>query len=404
MPNSSEISDAAAPNFTLDPQGFRGTSTERRARQSHQRRQLRTLAFALLMLVGVGALGWIYLQPRESGFNVVSARTLPLDLNAPATLDNQDNLWLSSPSGALWRVDSKGESERYGMGTSAGAPPFASGGGGIYVAGLDGTLTAFTAPGRAIWARDLGAALATTPQLWRAGDTAITVVGDSDGRVTGLNASDGKTVWSAQLGGPIGSGLAATKESVIVPTLANGIWRGGLSALDGKTGRIKWRFPPDRKIAAGIATPLFDEVSNRVYWNNDEGVTASLDASSGRVIWQSEAAPADAPQSVMLRARPVLFGQSLIVGGNDGVLRSLDSVNGKTRWSVDLKAPIRSLNAANVGGRPAVLAVSERELILVDASQGTIIQRDAATAAWLLSGGRGAIIAGESGSWRRVNW
>ena len=391
-------------NFTLDPQGLRGTASARRARQSRQKRRLRTFAFALVLLAGAGALGWFTLQPRAQGFAVVSERSLPLDLSAPAALDDQDNLWIASDSGALWRVDAAGQSARYGMAPTAAAPPFLSAGGGVYVAGLDGTLTAFGAPGRARWTRDLGASLATAPQLWRAGDTKTLAVGDGDGTVFGLNANDGQTLWSAPLGGPVGDGLATTRDGFIAPTLAGGVWRGGLVGLDGKTGGIKWRYPQDGTMAAGTATPLFDEESDRVYWNNDEGVVASLDAASGRVWWQTEVALASAPQSVMLRARPILSGQSLIVGGNDGILRSLDAGNGKARWNADLGAPIRTLSAANVGGRPAVLATTEREIITLDASAGTIIGRDAGRAAWLLSSGSGAIIAGANGSWSKVNW
>ncbi len=392
------------PNLALDPQGIRGTSTARRMRQSRHRRQLRTLMFVLLIVAGAIVLGWLSLRPRAEGFTVAKGRTLPLDLGAPATLDGNGNLWQTSASGALWRVDANGQSQRYGVATSAGAPPFVGAGGGIYLPGLDGTLTAFAAPGKAQWTRDLGAALATTPALWRAGDTAILAIGDSGGRVAGLNASDGKTLWSAQLGGPIGNGLTETRDGFVAPTLASGVWRGGLVSLGGQTGQIKWRFPPDRKMAAGVATPLFDADSNRVYWNNDEGLVASLDASSGRVIWQTEVAPADAPMPVMLRARPVLFGQSLIVGGNDGILRSLDAGNGKALWKLELKAPIRALHAANFGGRPAVLAVDEREIVLVDARTGAIIERDRGAMAWPINDGKGAIVVGDNGSWRRVKW
>ncbi len=398
------MTPSSPPNLTLDPQGIRGTSAARRARQSRHRRELRTLMFVALVVASAAVLGWFSLRPRAQGFRVVSARALPLDLGAPATLDGQGNLWQTSPSGALWRVDNGGQSQRFGIATSAGAPPFVSAGGGAYVPGLDGTVTAFSAPGRARWTRNLGGALATTPALWRAGDTAILAVGDSEGRVTGVSASDGKTLWSAQLSGPIGDALTATREGFVAPTLASGIWRGGLVGLDGRTGQIKWRFPPDRTMAAGTATALFDAPNNRIYWNNDEGTVASLDASSGRVIWQTTVAPADAPIAVMLRARPLLFGQILIVGGGDGVLRSLDAGNGKARWKTDLRAPIRALHAANFDGRPAVLAVGAGEIALVDASKGDVIERETGTMAWPFGNGKSAIVVGDGGSWRRVNW
>ena len=392
------------PNITLDPQGFRGTSTARRARQSRQRRQLRTLLFALALLVAGGVLVWLGVQPRDVSLNVVSAHQLPIELNEPATLDATGNLWLASQSGALWRVGTDGQSERYGMATPSGAPPFISEGGGIYVPGLDGVLTAYSTPGKAQWSRDLGAALVTSPALWRVGDAKILASGDSDGRVVGLNATDGKTLWSAQLGGPIGNALTATRDGFVAPTLANGVWRGGLVGLNGKSGEVRWRAPQNGKLSPGVAAPVFDADSNRVYWNNDESSVFCFDASSGGLIWETEVAPAEAPLGVMLRARPVLRGQNLLVGGNDGILRSLDVNNGKALWQTNLKSPIRVLNAANVGGNPAILAVSEREIVLVNADKGEIIGRDKGEMAWPLGDEKGAIVVGESGSWRRVSW
>ena len=157
-------------------------------------------------------------------------------------------------------------------------------------------------------------------------------------------------------------------------------------------------------MSAGVAAPLFDAASNRVYWNTDEGAVASLEASSGRALWQTEVAPAAAPQSVMLRARPVLVGQSLIVGGSDGMLRSLDAANGKARWSADLGAPIRALEATNFGGSSAILATSAREITLIGAAKGDVIGRDEGAMAWATQDGKGAIIVAENGSWRRAIW
>ena len=85
-------------------------------------------------------------------------------------------------------------------------------------------------------------------------------------------------------------------------------------------------------------------------------------------------------------------------------MRSLETRAGKPLWSVNLGAPIRALDAANVDGRPAVLAVSERDVALVDAAKGTIIKRDAGAMAWAVPGGRGAIVVGDGGVWRRVSW
>ena len=391
------------PNITLDPQGLRGTSSARRVRTFRRRKQLRTLLAVLLVMFGIGAASWFYLQPRAGSFFVARSQTFALDLRAPASLDGKGALWLGSREGAIWQIGAEGALGKYGVATGAGAPPLVSASGGFYLAGLDGTLTALSASGNTRWTRGFGAALATIPALWRDGDLAIVAVGDSDGLVAGLDASDGVTLWSAQLGGPIGNALVATQDGLLAPTLASGAWRGGLVCLDARSGKVKWRYPSDRRAAAGVAVALWNEANNRVYWNNDEGVVACLDAQSGRVVWQSEIAT-NSPRVVMLRAKPVLFSDTLIVGGSDGVVRSLETRAGKARWSVDVGAPVRALDAANVGGRPAILAVTEREIVLVDAVKGAVIERDAGAMAWAVPGGRGAIIVGNGGDWRRVSW
>ena len=77
---------------------------------------------------------------------------------------------------------------------------------------LNGRLWAFDAGDKTLWKRDLNGALATTPAYLRLDNRRILAVGDSDGEITGLDANDGKTLWTANLGGPIGNALVATRE------------------------------------------------------------------------------------------------------------------------------------------------------------------------------------------------
>ena len=390
------------PNFTLDPQGIRGTATARRHHQLRQRKQWQTALIVALLIIGVAALLWWALQPRASGFATQNSQTLPLDLSAPATLDDQGNLWLSSRSGALWKVSSNGQSQRLNANLLAGAPPLVDQNR-AYLPGLDGTLMAWGGANKTLWTHKSCAALATTPALFHAKDSAIVAVGDSDGNVFGLDVGTGKMRWNANLGGSIGDAIVVARDNFVVATLASGVWRGGLVSLDARTGRIQWRFTGDNQRAAGVAAAAFDSAIGRLYWNNDEGEIACLDAKTGRVAWRTSLNP-DATMSVMLRVRPVSFRESVIVGGNDGALRSLNASDGKRRWTTPLKAPIRALYAAKVNAQPAILAVTEREIVLVDAATGTISGRDKGEMAWPLQNGQGAVIVGKNGEWRRVSW
>ena len=400
LPHSS---DSSAPNFALDPQGLRGTASARRLQQTRRRKRWQTISLILLLALGVAAALWFGLQPRATGFAVQSAQKVPLDLSAPATLDAADDLWLTGASGALWKIDANGQSQRFGVAGKAGAPPLVGTGGGVYLPALDGTLTAFIAPEKTLWARDLGAALVTTPALWRDKNFPILGAGDSNGFVIALDANDGKTRWKTKLGGPIGNALIATRDAFLAPTLASGVWRGGLVCLDARTGRVRWNYSTDSDSAAGAAPPLFDAATERVYWNNDEGEIACLDARTGRIWWRHQLAP-DAPTSVILRAAPVAIGENLIVGGNDGVLRALNANDGKARWTTELNAPIRAFYATKSGEKSAILATTDREILLIDAATGAVGERDAGVMAWPTFDGKSAIVVGESGSWRRVRW
>lgn len=106
----------------------------------------------------------------------------------------------------------------------------------------------------------------------------------------------------------------------------------------------------------------------------------------------------------MLRARPIPFRESVIVGGNDGVLRSLNASDGKRRWTTPLKTPIRALYAVKIGAKPAILAVTESEIVLIDTTNGAISGRDQGEMAWPTPNGQGAVVIDKNGKWRRVSW
>ena len=71
-------------------------------------------------------------------------------------------------------------------------------------------------------------------------------VGTADGRLVALDASSGKTVWTAEAGGPVSGSVAlapdVVKDTTVVYVTST---RGALAAANAATGEILWRAVPD---------------------------------------------------------------------------------------------------------------------------------------------------------------
>ncbi|MBA3866942.1 MAG: PQQ-binding-like beta-propeller repeat protein, partial [Solirubrobacterales bacterium] len=110
-------------------------------------------------------------------------------------------------------------------------------------------------------------------------------------------------------------------------------------ALDADTGRVLW----ERRIGhLNASSPAY--AKHRLYIVNlDPGHIVKLDAKTGRVIWK-HSLPGRAESS------PVVIGNSVYFGCENGELFSLSTVNGHVRWSTPVGGPVKSA-PAYYGGR-----------------------------------------------------
>ncbi len=163
------------------------------------------------------------------------------------------------------------------------------------------TPLAQAAPTSASRARSQSAPEATaTPSASSSAQEAV-AVSDDGGQVRALRLSDGKVLWSVELGAPCGDGLSVTRVSggrtlILVPLLAGAARRGGVVALEARDGAIAWRYPGDERIfAAGLKPPLVRAVDGRMrlFCADDAGAVSALDAATGR----SPASSAENPAS-----------------------------------------------------------------------------------------------------------
>ena len=387
--SSSRASRTPERNARLDPLGIYGTRSERRRSQLQRRRQWQNTLLWLLGACLVAFAIWWLLQPHPTSLRATWTRDLPFRPATRPVSAPDGRLLFTSESGGLWTLKGEEDPKRFfATAFAPGAPPLATSSS-VFWPGGDGVLTALTYPGGKVrWNRSLPETITSRPALLRLGAQQVVVVGDGQGNVAAFNAVSGGPRWSRFLGGAVGEAIVVipgTKPSVLVPLLAGAASRGGLVCLDAATGVPRWRFPTDtRSQSGGLAAPAV--VDGRLYWCNDEGAIMALDATTGRKIWKTFAAPrptkrgaAPSEWLVTLRGAPTVDPESktIVVGGNDGLLRAFDLETGVLRWSLDMGGPVRfPAQLFDFEGRKAFLVSGDSpSIFLVDPANGHVLRR-----------------------------
>ena len=150
---------------------------------------------------------------------------------------------------------------------------------------------------------------------------------DPKGRVTALDAVDGKLRWETELATEISGGVGNGGDLVLVGGL-----QGGVYALDKSEGRVLWEAKVSSEILAApesngkvVVTPAID---GRVF---------AFDAADGTQIWTY-----DHPTPVLTlrsNASPLMVDDAAYLGFDNGQLLRFDSSNGHLRWSARVGQP-----------------------------------------------------------------
>lgn len=354
------------PDVRLDPTGFAGTATARRRRRAKKQSELQFLMLVAALIGILALLGAFLMRPSASPLPL--QRVQATELEPFAVHRTPGGNWLAiTRDGALWRVNpgSDGVVAQL-LSRAVGGPGAAlwSDAEWIFVSAGDGALWAFeAASGRFAWKSRAGESLLSRPVRWNG----AVVVGNDAGFVSAFDVRSGKRLWTQKVGGPVGEGLSATREGVAVPLLPGGGARGGVIVLDGRSGQKRWRTPSDPRFwSPTLATPIYDAVTNRLFWGGDDGALFCFEASAGRRIWKSFAKPlpaSDAQDAVVLRGEPLLWRNLLIVGAEDGALRAFDARNGQPKWTAPLAGAHR--DAPIPLGNDQLLVSTSRESALI---------------------------------------
>jgi len=175
---------------------------------------------------------------------------------------------------------------------------------------------------------------------------------DSGARVSGVSPSGG-VAWSTDLvpssdeeGQATGGGMAYEDGTLYVST-----GFGLLSALDARTGAIRWQ---QRLEATGSGQPLVR--NGLVYLVAGDDTGWAIDTKSGRVSWQVDASPSIV--NVLGAPAPVLAGDLALFAFGSGDLVATFRRGGLRRWTASVSGQRTGVARSGIGditGSPVVV-------------------------------------------------
>jgi outer membrane protein assembly factor BamB len=220
------------------------------------------------------------------------------------------------------------------------------------------TVYALSTLGEVIWTLKLDdrASLNGTPVLV---GRDIVAVADDAGTVYGIDLALGTIVWSQNLDEPVYASMSSHAGVLYVPTT-----RASLYSLDGRTGRVVWRFRgADNRVK--FATPAASE--SGIVFGGSNGILHSVSVREGTIQWTWQARGA-------ITAAPAIAGDRVFMGTMVGTAHGFDLTSGTEVWSAKVKGRIKSAPAV---GRDAVYFLSEpRHVYRFSPSQLEVARND----------------------------
>jgi outer membrane protein assembly factor BamB len=149
----------------------------------------------------------------------------------------------------------------------------------VYAASHDGEVVAMSAQnGRRLWAVKTKLALSAGPEV----DGGLIVLGSSDGDIVALDATNGKERWRKSIGSEILARPLIAKDVVVIRTVD-----GHVEGLAGSDGAQRWAVDEQvpRLTLRGTAPPIL--AGDRIIAGFDNGKVLAIDPRNGDVMWDA---------------------------------------------------------------------------------------------------------------------
>jgi len=181
--------------------------------------------------------------------------------------------------------------------------------------------------GRLIWEADMEVNLSAGPGL----GVGTVILGSSDGEVVALNSENGELLWKS----PVSS------EVLSVPVIANGIvvvrtTDGEMIALNEKNGVKLWNYEHNAPALSvrGIGAPLI--IGENVIEGYDNGKLMALRLSDGKYVWETSVAipkgRSEVERLVDLDVDPIEVAGVIYIASYRGGAAAISELDGDVLW------------------------------------------------------------------------
>lgn len=243
-----------------------------------------------------------------------------------------------------------------------------------FSASHNGTVTAIDkVTGKAIWSNTTASEITAGP----AASDQIVVVGHRNAKISALSAADGRLLWRAKVSSEILAAPAIKHGTVLVKSID-----GHLQAFSASDGHKLWAYQQvePNLILRRASTPLINNDGTALVGFSN-GNLAKITLSEGSLIWQQPLAMAKGifaiQRMIDVDADPIVYNQRIYAASYQGRIASLEYSSGRILWSHDLS----SYTGMTADNNKVYISDAQGHVWAFDRQTGTVLWRQTKLAA-----------------------